>query len=131
MNPARPPATHRKPCGTCIGKGCSTGETPPGLSRRDFLRVLGSAGAVALTPDLPMMLQGTLTGEHRTALPALSEISAELHVLKRLTWGPRQQDLDAITARGIAGYIDWQLDFENIPDPVVDAFMATRAVMTA
>lgn len=52
-----------------------------------------------------------------------------IHVLNRLTFGPRPGDVDRVAAQGIEAYIDAQLHPERIPDPVVDAKLAPFAAL--
>ncbi|MGH9387025.1 MAG: DUF1800 family protein, partial [Vicinamibacterales bacterium] len=47
-----------------------------------------------------------------------------IHVLNRLSFGPRPGDVDKVAAIGIDAYIERQLHPERIPDPVVDAKLA-------
>ncbi|MCU0497537.1 MAG: DUF1800 domain-containing protein [Anaerolineae bacterium] len=56
--------------------------------------------------------------------------SPERHVLNRLTWGPNPDDYARIQELGIEGYIDWQLDAENIPDEAIDQFIGGRRILT-
>lgn len=86
------------------------------VNRRDFLRMLGvTAAGVGL--GLPAI-------HWSGARPAYAaEISPTVHVLNRLTWGVRPEDLDRITKMGIPAFIDWQLHPEKIADPVIDAFL--------
>jgi uncharacterized protein (DUF1800 family) len=49
-----------------------------------------------------------------------------MHLLNRLTWGPRKRDLDKLSELGMQGYIEWQLAYEDIPDPDIDAFMVGK-----
>lgn len=80
------------------------------LSRRQFLQLTSASALVVAMP-----------ARWLTSRPAAAvDISDELHVLKRLTWGPRPSDVQRIQAMGIAAYIEWQLDYAAIPDPLVD-----------
>jgi uncharacterized protein (DUF1800 family) len=45
------------------------------------------------------------------------------HVLSRTTWGAMPADVWRMQELGIEGYIDWQLAYEEIPDPVIDAWL--------
>ena len=47
-----------------------------------------------------------------------------LHVLNRLSFGPRPGDIEKVSAMGVDAYIERQLQPERIPDPVVDAKLA-------
>lgn len=86
------------------------------ISRRDFLKASGLA-ALAAGWAAPLRWAG--------ARPTYAaEIGPVLHVLNRLTFGPRPQDVARIEEMGIQAYIDYQLAPEDIPDPVIDAFLA-------
>lgn len=90
------------------------------VSRREFLRVssfLAAGGAAAGLLEFP-----------RSAYAA--EIPVERHILNRVTWGARPQDVEQLQALGIQGYIDWQLNHEAIPDPLVDQFVSNRPILT-
>jgi uncharacterized protein (DUF1800 family) len=93
------------------------------INRRDFMKL---GGGMALTVALASKVQwsGARTVKASAALPLTDET---LHVLNRITWGPRPQDIQRIHELGIAGYIDWQLDYANIPDPLIDQFIAEQA----
>jgi len=56
-------------------------------------------------------------------------VSPELHLVNRLTWGARPADLARVRELGEAGYVEWQLAFEAIEDPLVDAFLAQHPVL--
>lgn len=56
--------------------------------------------------------------------------SPELHVLSRITWGVTPRDVERIRQMGIREYIEWQLNPEAIPDPVVDDFMLKRQILS-
>lgn len=94
------------------------------VSRRDFFRAagalgIGSLGQINWSKERVVYAQGDGTA----ADPAL-------HVLNRVTWGARPEDLDRINQMGIEAFIDWQLDYENIPDPKVDEFVAARRILS-
>ncbi|MBC8100850.1 MAG: DUF1800 domain-containing protein [Armatimonadetes bacterium] len=96
------------------------------VSRRNFLKWSGASvvgvGAAAA---------GVSTGWAKTPTAfAQEQGSPELHVLNRLTWGVRPADLERIAELGIAGYIDWQLDYQNVADPLVDGFVASRRMLS-
>lgn len=90
------------------------------LNRREFLKFSGLA---ALTASGAGAISWTGTRIAHAA-PAASEGDQMLHVLKRLTWGVRPQDIEQIKSRGIEGYIDWQLNPEAIDDPAEPALIA-------
>lgn len=60
------------------------------------------------------------------AQPALSQLAPDpiRHVLDRVTWGPLSSDVERISELGIEGFIDYQLDYEAIPDTQVDAWLS-------
>lgn len=89
------------------------------VSRREFLRYASIVAA------------GTAASQLISA-PVLAQEDSDplLHVLNRVTWGARPADREAIQARGTTGYIDWQLDYENIPDPLVDDFVGARRILS-
>jgi uncharacterized protein (DUF1800 family) len=58
------------------------------------------------------------------AAPA-SDTQAAIHVLNRLSFGPRLGDIERVTAKGLDAYIDEQLNPERIADPVVDEKLAS------
>lgn len=69
--------------------------------------------------------------EHRYSLAFGSEAAPvdvaqqqALHVLNRLTFGPRAGDVEKVAAIGVDRYIERQLQPEQIPDPDVDAKLA-------
>lgn len=90
------------------------------VSRRSFLSLAGITALGAAT-------------QHMLSFPSTvyaADVAPERHVLNRLTWGVRPQDVATIQQMGIEGYIDWQLNPETIDDPVVDEFLASRPVFT-
>ncbi len=83
-------------------------------------------GISAVGLSLPTSIGWTLTA-FAEGNPGV--ISPERHLLNRLTWGVRPQDIKRLQQKGKNGYIDWQLDYEAIDDPLVDQFVATRPVL--
>jgi hypothetical protein len=108
------------------------------VSRRDFLRFSGitAAGLAAISTGSPFGTMSALASPTTQQVSPfsgtafLANISPELHVLNRLTWGARPQDRDRIREIGIEAYIDWQLDYANIPDPLVDDFLSARRILS-
>jgi hypothetical protein len=99
------------------------------LSRRDFLRFSGAAAALAAAPSLQW--SGERVARAANLNPALAGTDdLALHVLKRVTWGVRPQDVQTISEMGIQAYLDWQLDYANIPDPLVDDFVSARRLLS-
>lgn len=90
------------------------------IGRREFLRLSGFATAAASLG---------LTFTWRGARPAYgADLSPFAHVLNRVTWAARREDLARITEMGIEAYLDWQLSPESIADPVVDAYVQNSPV---
>lgn len=56
-------------------------------------------------------------------------MSSELHLVNRLTWGARPGDMARVRELGAAGYLEWQLDHEAIPDPLVERFLEEHPVL--
>ncbi len=106
------------------------------VSRRSFLQFAGltMAGLAAATTLEKIggvsAVQAQAEGGGFSGASFLANVSPEQHVLNRLTWGVRPQDRDRIRELGIEGYIDWQLDYANIADPVIDEFVGARRVLT-
>lgn len=51
---------------------------------------------------------------------ALTEEQKILHFLSRVSFGPTAAELEKVKAKGIAAYLEEQLDPEKIPDPAVE-----------
>lgn len=66
------------------------------------------------------------TIHYRETIPQTTEISP-IHILNRVTWGVRPEDLSLLAQMGIEGYIDYQLNYEAIPDPIIDQFINSGA----
>lgn len=56
-------------------------------------------------------------------------VDADLHLVNRLTWGARPRDLERVHELGEDGYLEWQLDYAAIDDPLVDRFLAEHPVL--
>ena len=105
------------------------------VSRRSFMHLAGLtfaglAAATTLDKVGVSAVQAQADGGGFSGAAFLANISPEQHVLNRLTWGVRPPDRDRIRELGIEGYIDWQLDYANIPDPLIDDFVGARRVLT-
>lgn len=88
------------------------------LTRREFFKTTGAAGAALVV------------GWHvHAAMPARAADDPLYHVLQRTTWGVRPADLERIRQMGAAAWIDWQLDYEAIPDPLIDEFLSGRRIL--
>lgn len=94
------------------------------LSRRAFLQL---SGLTALGMGAAGMLAFPRTAQ---AQSAFATIDHALLVLNRATWGARPEDRARIAELGVEGYLDWQLDYNNIPDPLIDQFVGARRVLT-
>lgn len=95
------------------------------VTRRDFLKLGGLVAAGAITA-------GGASAAFQWAGSQViypRGIDGPMHLLNRLTWGPRKSDLDKVNELGIEGYIDWQLAYEKIPDPDIDTFMVGKPIM--
>src|SRR6267143_280149 len=88
-----------------------------------FFPILGVAawlglGSFAAAPGQP------------TPAPADSAARARaLHVLNRLTYGPRPADVDRVVAMGVDKFIDQQLHPEQIADQALDQRLETYRVL--
>lgn len=60
-----------------------------------------------------------------------SSVSAARHLANRLTWGARPQDIARVREMGAAGYVEWQLDYQAIDDPLVDSFLERHPALSA
>jgi uncharacterized protein (DUF1800 family) len=89
-------------------------------------RLVGYALAVALaTWALPV---GATSGALPPGGASLHEAPDEatvVHVLSRLTWGPRPGDVEAVQALGLRRWIDRQLHPEGIDDTAVERKLRT------
>jgi hypothetical protein len=95
------------------------------ISRRNFLRGSGLAA-------LGLGLSATAGSRLRWvgAKPAYAaEQSQLMHVLNRTTWGIRPQDIVKIGDLGIEGWVDYQLNYEQIPDPVIDELVGEEPAL--
>ncbi|MCS6872910.1 MAG: DUF1800 family protein, partial [Anaerolineae bacterium] len=92
------------------------------VSRRSFLK---AAGLATLSMMLPLEWA---SGTRRAAAEATDPMR---HVINRLTWGARPDDLEKIRELGIEGYIEWQLHPEQIPDPAIDQLFQAEPVLQA
>src|SRR5262245_42167828 len=73
---------------------------------------------------LALVLAGTSSTQSLTpaALPAGDK--AIVHLLNRLTFGPRPGDVERVRQLGVQRYIDTQLHPERMADPAIDAPLA-------
>lgn len=89
------------------------------LSRRNFLKMSGVASLTLAAAPTVRWSGARLIQAQDSASPNL-----EHHLLNRLTWGPRPEDLTRLQAMGYEGYIDWQLNPAAIPDPLIDELLS-------
>ena len=97
-------------------------------TRRRFLQAATASGAVAgiagfstLSNVIEPLLSGPGDGLAPFKPPTGDEISLEIHVLNRLTFGPRPGDIDEILRLGINPWITRQLHPEDIDDSRTEA----------
>jgi hypothetical protein len=95
------------------------------VSRRDFLRWSSLA---AFLPGVNLAANAATAKAQNLDDPELSSL---LHVVNRLTWGARPEDIGRIREMGIEGYIEWQLHPDAIDDPLVDQFLEQNNVLLA
>ncbi|MBV6521701.1 MAG: hypothetical protein MNPFHGCM_01845 [Gemmatimonadaceae bacterium] len=69
------------------------------------------------------------SAEARANPRELSSREQALHVLNRLSFGPRPGDVDRVLATGVDRWIDRQLQPERIPDPALDALLKAYPVL--
>ncbi|WP_337063507.1 DUF1800 domain-containing protein [Kineococcus sp. G2] len=78
-------------------------------------------------PTAPSSSAPRVARGRRKAAPAdrlfPSTPAAQLHLLRRATWGPRPQDLDAIAAVGTKAWLEAQLAPETVADRVCDEYV--------
>ncbi len=104
-------------------------------NRREFLQLFGKGlGYSALGALLPACGGGS----NATATPAIQipanpipKASAEYTLLKRTSFGPRQDALQSIKTLGIDAYLEVQLDHESIDDGTLEAEIGTLFPLTA
>jgi uncharacterized protein (DUF1800 family) len=95
------------------------------VSRRDFLRWSSLA---AFLPGVSVAANAAVAKAQSLDDPELSPL---LHVINRLTWGARPEDIERIREMGIEGYIEWQLNPDAIDDPLVNEFLEQNNVLLA
>ncbi len=93
------------------------------ISRRNFIKLSSLAAAASVGMGKTIQWAGV-----RSVYAA--ELSPELHLLNRVTWGIRPQDIIRIQEMGLEGYLDWQLNPEAIDDPAIDEFLTQYPVLT-
>jgi hypothetical protein len=111
-------------------------DTVPGFTRRQLFNTAGMA-AVAGAGTALAFLDTAKPGWAAPARPALAAEweaakstatipppSPALHVLNRLTFGVRPEDLAHVQAVGVNGFITEQLAYEGLDDSAVDGALA-------
>ncbi len=79
-------------------------------SRRDFLKLSGAVLAASLVS--PALAKASETA---------SRVDPGLHLLNRITWGPRFEELERLNTLGLEAYLDEQLHPERIGDAGADS----------
>jgi uncharacterized protein (DUF1800 family) len=91
------------------------------VSRREFVKLLGAAWAAAsLNPALGW-----------GSPPARAQQAADplLHLLNRITWGVRPEDLTWATVIGYEAYLEEQLHPERLDDSAMDALLTELPIL--
>jgi hypothetical protein len=96
------------------------------VSRREFLKWSSLA---AFLPSATSVATGTAFAKAQAQDDP--ELSPLLHVLNRVTWGARPEDIAKIRELGIEGYLEWQLNPDVIDDPLVNQFLEQNNVLMA
>ncbi len=78
-------------------------------SRRDFLKISGAVFAASLVS--PALVR---------ANEAARRVDPALHLLSRITWGPRLEELERLNNIGLEAYLDEQLHPEGLDDAAAD-----------
>ena len=73
-------------------------------------------GPIPVTPNIP----------NETPLAPLEWASDTTRLLRRITYGVTQSDLAAARKYGFRGYLERQLDYRNVDDSAVEAFVAAK-----
>jgi uncharacterized protein (DUF1800 family) len=89
------------------------------LPGRRLLCTVAAAGVVLIAP--------VAAGTGRDAAPDTATI---VHVLNRITFGPRPGDVERVSRMGLDAYIDEQLHPERIDDSALDARLAPLQTLT-
>lgn len=92
------------------------------LSRRTFFKLAGATALTGLAASAPWL------GAH----PAKAAPNRDmLHVLNRATWGASPHDLSLIEQIGIEAWLDGQLAWQQLPDPLMDAHLHFYPILSA
>ncbi len=95
-------------------------------SRRGFLKLAGGA-ATGATLGFTLANQTWLV-QASEQLPAASDPT--LHLLNRLTYGPRPEDVAHAREIGLEAYLDEQLNPESIDDSDMDAILTEMPILS-
>lgn len=90
----------------------------PTLSRRALLGAAACAPAMSGC-DRALSFIAELMGDElpdHFGTPEGADIDPTVHMLNRISFGPRPGDLDQARAMGVERYVEWQLDGEAIED---------------
>jgi uncharacterized protein (DUF1800 family) len=103
------------------------------VTRAAITRVLTLRGALLL-PFLALLPPHRAPGRVAPGLNAAAPFDTAqraraLHLLNRLTFGPRPGDVDRVSAMGIERYLDEQLYPERIPDLTLEQRLGTYDVL--
>ncbi len=94
-------------------------------SRRDFLKLSGGAFAgLAIAPSIDPALLAWMPQEQ-----IASETDPILHLLNRITWGARPDEVAWANQIGYEAYLDEQLNPERLDDSAMDALLAERPIL--
>jgi uncharacterized protein (DUF1800 family) len=93
-------------------------------SRRDFLKMMGVAGGAA-----SLTIAGSLPAWGAAGETLLAISNPTLHLLNRLTYGARPQDLERAKAIGAAAFLGEQLNPASIDDSVLEAKLAELPIL--
>lgn len=103
------------------------------FTRRDFLRTSGlasvyltlTAGSNPLAAGISSRMFDHMLREDALASDASTDETASVvHLLNRITWGPRPGDVEAVIKQGYDAFIDEQLHPETIDDSEVQQRIA-------
>jgi len=94
------------------------------VNRREFLRMSGLAAA-----RLSLGTSITWSGVRTVQAAEEGNTPEAMHLLNRVTWAVRPEDAAKIGQMGSTAYIDWQLAYEAIPDPIVTAFLKAQPIV--
>lgn len=87
------------------------------MNRRNFLKLLGTSGAVAYVGELQQVLAQSEPGSF---VPnSLIDQDPTTHVMSRLAFGPKAELLEHIRAIGVDAFIEEQLSPETIDDSAI------------